>query len=252
MIRALLIEDEKIAMDNLVRHLEKTGEAVSIVGKLESVEESVEWLRQQSPPDLIFMDIHLKDGVSFGIFEKVPVNAPVVFITAYDNFMMQAFDNAGIEYLLKPIHEADLSRALGKYKNLQSHFLHNTGDILQLAAARLPARRKRILVKRGMEFQSISLDEVAYFFTEQKITFLVTGDGKKFLVDKNLKELVEELDPACFYRANRKYIINIGFIKSYKPYDKIKLQVELTVPLGEELIISQESAADFRKWISAL
>ncbi|HVZ24726.1 MAG TPA: LytTR family DNA-binding domain-containing protein [Sediminibacterium sp.] len=252
MIKALLIEDEKLAMDNLVRHLEKTGEPVSIVGKLESVEESVEWLRQQPLPDLIFMDIHLKDGVSFGIFEKVPVNAPVVFITAYDNFMMQAFDNAGIEYLLKPIQEADLSRALGKYKNLQSHFLQNSGDILQIAAARNPVRRKRILAKRGVEFLSISLDDVAYFFTEQKITFLVTGEGKKYLVDKTLKELVEELDPAAFYRANRKYIIHIRYIKSYKPYDRIKLQVELTTPVAEEVVISQESAADFRKWIAAL
>jgi DNA-binding LytR/AlgR family response regulator len=96
------------------------------------------------------------------------------------------------------------------------------------------------------------LDEVAYFFTEQKITFLITKDGKKFLVDKNLKELEEELDGHKFYRANRKFIININYIKSYKSYDKIKILVELTVPVSEDIIVSQESAIDFRKWISAL
>jgi DNA-binding LytR/AlgR family response regulator len=100
--------------------------------------------------------------------------------------------------------------------------------------------------------KACQLDDVAYFFTEQKISFLVTREGRKYLVDKNLKELEEELDPRKFYRANRKYIVNINYVKSYKPYDKIKIQVDLTVPVSEEIIVSQESAVDFRKWIAAL
>jgi DNA-binding LytR/AlgR family response regulator len=123
---------------------------------------------------------------------------------------------------------------------------------LEYLAQKDNSKKSRILVKKGIEFQSILLDEVAYFFTEQKITFLITKDGKKFLVDKNLKELEEELDGHKFYRANRKFIININYIKSYKSYDKIKILVELTVPVSEDIIVSQESAIDFRKWISAL
>jgi DNA-binding LytR/AlgR family response regulator len=252
MIKAVIIEDEKTALDNLVHHIQLTREPISIIAELETVEDSVNWLTSNPAPDLIFMDIHLKDGISFSIFDRVKVSTPIIFITAFDNFMVKAFEQTGIEYLLKPIHEQDLLKAITKYKNLKTHFLSNHENLLEYLAQKDSAKKSRILVKKGIEFQSILLDEVAYFFTEQKITFLITKEGKKFLVDKNLKELEEELDLHKFYRANRKFIININYIKSYKSYDKIKILVELTVPVSEEIIVSQESAIDFRKWISAL
>lgn len=252
MIRLLIIEDEKTALNNLLHHIELTGEAVSIAATCETVEESVEWLQTNAAPDLIFMDIHLRDGISFTIFQRVAVTAPVIFITAFDNFMIQAFEQNGIEYLLKPITEQELGRAFAKYHNLQKHFLSNQEQFLSSFSEKEPARKSRIVVRRGIEFQSVPLEDVACFFTEQKVSFMVNKEGKKFLVDKNLKELEEELDPKKFYRANRKYIVHIDYIRSYKPYDKIKILVEPTVPVSDEIIVSQETAMDFRRWIAAL
>jgi len=252
MIKAVIIEDEKTALDNLIHHIQLTKEPVSIVATLETVEDSVDWFMTNPAPDLIFMDIHLKDGISFSIFDRVKVSAPIIFITAFDNFMVKAFEQTSIEYLLKPINEQEVSKAITKYHTLKDHFLNNHENLLHYLSEKDTARKSRIVVKKGIEFQSILLEEVAYFYTEQKITFLITKEGKKYLVDKNLKELEEELDPKKFYRANRKFIINIDYIRSYRSYDKIKILVELTIPITEEIIVSQESAIDFRKWITAL
>jgi len=252
MIKAVIIEDEKTALDNLMHHIQLTREPVTVIATLETVEDSVAWFLANPAPDLIFMDIHLKDGISFSIFDRVKISAPIIFITAFDNFMVKAFEQTSIEYLLKPINEQELAKAIAKYRTLKDHFLNNHENLLKFLSEKDTSRKSRIVVKKGIEFQSILLEEVAYFYTEQKISFLVTREGKKFLVDKNLKELEEELDPKKFYRANRKFIINIDFVKSYRSYDKIKILVELTVPLSEEIIVSQESAIDFRKWITAL
>ncbi|MES2005625.1 MAG: LytTR family DNA-binding domain-containing protein [Bacteroidota bacterium] len=252
MIKALIIEDEKTALDNLLYHIELTKEPVSIAGTLETVEDSINWLNENPSPDLIFMDIHLKDGISFNIFDRAKVSAPIIFVTAYDNFMVKAFEQTSIEYLLKPINEQELQKAITKYKNLKNHFLNNHENLLTFLSEKETIKKSRIVVKKGIEFQSIPLEEVACFFTEQKISFLITRDGKKYLVDKNLKELEEELDGKTFYRANRKFIVNINYIKSYKSYDKIKILIELIIPISEEIIVSQESAIDFRKWIAAL
>lgn len=252
MIRAIIIEDEAIALDNLLQLIRQTGEQVSILATMETVEESVEWLSNNAAPDLIFMDIQLKDGISFSIFEKVKITVPVIFITAFDHYMIQAFDHSGIEYLLKPLDLSELTRAIRKYRNLQQHFLQHYEQLIDFLGNKEAQRKTRIVVKKGVEFHSIVLEEVAYFFTEQKVSFLVTREGKKYLVDKNLKELEEELDPKKFYRANRKFIVNINCIKSYRSYDKIKIQLELNVPVPEDIIVSQESAVEFRKWIHTL
>ena len=252
MIKAIIIEDERTALDNLVHHIGLTKEPIAIMAELETVEDSVNWLSSNPAPDLIFMDIHLKDGISFSIFDKAKISTPIIFITAFDNFMVKAFEQTSIEYLLKPINEQELGKAITKYKNLKNHFLNNHENLIEYLAQKENSKKSRIVVKKGLEYQSILLDEVACFFTEQKVSFLITREGRKYLVDKNLKELEEELDGHKFYRANRKFIININYIKSYKSYDKIKIMVELTIPVSEDIIVSQESAIDFRKWISAL
>jgi len=252
MIQAIIIEDEQTALDNLVHLIGLTKEPISVIATLETVEDSVNWLERHPQPDLIFMDIYLKDGISFSIFDKVNVSSPIIFITAFDNFMVKAFEQTSIEYLLKPINEQELSKAITKYKNLQHHFLNNYSNLRQYLTTKENSTKSRILVRKGIEFQSLLLDEVVYFFTDQKITFLVTKDGKKYVVNKTLKELEDDLDPKKFYRANRKYIININYIKAYKANEKIKIQVDLIIPPGEDIIISQESAVDFRKWIAAL
>lgn len=248
MINTLIIEDEKTASDNLVRLLKLTREPVNILCVLDSVQESIAWFRNHPLPDLVFMDIQLKDGNSFSIFEKVSVSSPIVFITAFDTYLVNAFEQNSIEFLLKPVEEASILHAIHKYKNLQQHFV-NRHEVLASALSN-KNKRTRIVVKKGIEYQSVLLDDVAYFFTEHKITFLVTKEEKKFMLDQNLKELEEELDPLKFYRANRKFIVNIDCIKSYKTFEKVKLSLDLKVVLNEDIIISQESAPYFKKWIS--
>ncbi len=252
MIHAVIIEDEQLARENLIYHISLSREPVSVIAAIETVEESVDWLLNHPSPDLIFMDIYLKDGISFSIFDKVNVQAPVIFTTAYDNFTLKAFEQTGIEYLLKPINEQDLSKAIAKYTTLKGHFLNNQEKSGDYGSIKNNFPRSRIVVKKGIEFVSIPLEEAAYFFTDQKVSFLVTREGRKYLVNKTLRELEEELDARKFYRANRKYIVNINSIKSYRASEKVKIQVELTLPVSESIIISQESAIDFRKWISNL
>ena len=248
MINTLIIEDEKTAADNLMRLLKLTKEPVTISAVLDSVEESVNWFNGNRQPDLVFMDIHLKDGNSFSIFERVSVTAPIVFITAYDNYLVKAFEQNSIEFLLKPIDEISVLHTINKYKKLKQHFINRYDEV----AVNLPPakKRQRLIVKKGIEYQSVLLEDVAYFFTEHKVTFLVTKQEKKFMLDQNLKELEEELDKKIFYRANRKYIININCIKSYRTFEKVKLIVDLTLPMSEDIIISQENAGDFKRWMS--
>lgn len=248
MINTLIIEDEKTAADNLMRLLKLTKEPVTISAVLDSVEESVNWFNLHQQPDLVFMDIHLKDGNSFSIFEQVSVTAPIVFITAYDNYLVKAFEQNSIEFLLKPIDEVAVLHTINKYKKLKQHFINRYDEVS--AKFNSKAKRNRLIVKKGIEYQSVLLEDVAYFFTEHKVTFLVTKQEKKFMLDQNLKELEEELDVTMFYRANRKYIININCIKSYKTFEKVKLIVELTTPVNEDIIVSQENASEFKKWMS--
>ena len=248
MINTLIIEDEKIAADNLMRMLKLTKEPVNITAVLGSVEESIEWFSSNQQPDLVFMDIHLKDGNSFSIFEKVSVNAPIVFVTAYDDYLQKAFEQNSIEFLLKPIDEVAVLHTINKYKKLKEHFINRHGAVSSKLLSR--AKRSRLIVKKGIEYQSVLMDDIAYFFTEHKVAFLVTKEEKKFMLDQNLKELEEELDDKMFYRANRKYIVNIDCIKSYKTFEKVKLVVELSVPVNEDIIVSQENATAFKKSMS--
>ncbi|MES2848431.1 MAG: LytTR family DNA-binding domain-containing protein [Bacteroidota bacterium] len=248
MINTLIIEDEKIAADNLMRLLKLTKEPMNISAVLGSVEESIHWFGNNQQPDLVFMDIHLKDGNSFSIFEKVSVTAPIVFITAYDTYLVKAFEQNSIEFLLKPINEVAILHTLNKYKKLKQHFIGRYDEVSAKLSS--PKKRNRLIVKKGIEYQSVLIEDIAYFFTEHKVTFLVTKQEKKFMLDQNLKELEDELDTNVFFRANRKYIVNIECIKSYKTFEKVKLVVELTMPVGEDIIVSQENASAFKKWMS--
>ncbi|HTS44076.1 MAG TPA: LytTR family DNA-binding domain-containing protein [Puia sp.] len=251
-MRTLIIEDEKPAFESLAEELWQIDENIQVMGSCTSVDESIRWLSQNPQPDLILMDIQLSDGLSFNIFQSCNITCPVIFITAYDKYLTQAFDYNSIDYLLKPINQTKLKNAIKKYKNLQNYFVNNHSAILEYLNNQ-DKKKSRILVKRGMEFQTVRTEDIVYFFTEHKLVFLVDKDNRKYLAEKNnLSELEEELDKNLFYRANRKYIINANFIKRFKPLDRSKLSVELHLPINEEIIISQENSSSFKKWISEM
>ena len=249
MLNTIIIEDERPARQNLIQTLEKIDPGVTIQAQLSNVRESLEYFSHSPQADLIFSDVQLEDGLSFEIFSRLTINIPVIFITGYDQFMMNAFEYNGIDYLLKPIHEDELQKAIIKYRMLEKHF-SDQPSLNKLVQYVSNHKKTRLIVKKGLENISLRLEDVVLFYTENKIVYVIDRIGKKYLSDKNLGELEMELDDQLFFRANRQYIVNINFIKGFKSYEKVKLQVDLNIPeLNHSIIISQETAPAFRKWM---
>jgi len=255
MLNILIIEDEQPAVENLLTELQTIDTPIRVIAILKTVHESIQWFRKNDNPgiDLIFMDIHLTDGLSFSIFDEVEVNSPVIFTTAYDKYLLESFQFNGIDYLLKPIFPEKLKHSIAKFRTLKNHFTSNVLKSLPTGTTDRPQMKDRIIVKKGIEFQSIKTEDVAYFYTEHKLVFLVDKVERKFMTHvPNITDLMLQLNPKMFYRANRKYIININYIKKYKPVDRVKLEIELTVPVSEAIVISQKNTSDFKEWIESL
>lgn len=249
MLNAVIIEDERPALESLLNTLSSVTDDVQVTARLGSVRESIEFLSQPNAVDLIFSDVQLSDGLSFEIFNKGNIRIPVIFITGYDEFMLNAFEYNGIDYLLKPVDKESLSKALIKYKMLEKHFTnhHSLANLMQYIGNH---KKRRMIVKKGMENISLRLDDVVLFYTENKIVYVLDRWGKKYLADKNLAELEDDLDETIFFRANRQYIVNINFIRGFKSYEKVKLILDLTLPdINHCIIISQEMAPQFREWM---
>lgn len=251
MIKTAILEDDPFIADFLEETLYQIDPAISVIAKLESVEESINFFSTGVKLDLIFCDVQLRDGISFTLFESVDVNVPIIFVTGYDSFVLQALEKNGIEYLLKPVLQEDLLRAVNKYKKLELHFTGSTTEnSLQILKELNQKQKTRMLVKKGIEHIPILLTEIVFFFTENKVVFAVDTAGKRSLVDKNLNELEEELGGQGFFRANRQYLLNIDYIKSFKPYERVKLWVELTANnIDYTIVVSQQTSSSFRKWL---
>src|SRR5437868_4177297 len=219
MLNAIIIEDEKLALQELMMNLQDVSPDVQVTATLASVKEGIEYLSNSPKADIIFSDVQLGDGLSFEIFNYTDIEIPVVFITGYDEFIMSAFEYNGIDYLLKPVSKDDLSKAIMKYKMLAKHFSADNKRMDNLLTHFNNKKKSRLLVRKGLENISLRLDEVALFYTENKIVYVVDQSGKTYLADKNLTDLEEELDETIFFRANRQYIVNINFVKGFKAYE---------------------------------
>ena len=249
MIKTVIIEDERLIAEEFTRMLMKASAKMEIVGSFSTVKESIDFLSANEAPDLIFSDVQLPDGLSFDIFNRVHVKSPVVYVTAYDNYILNAFESNGIDYLLKPVDQKDIEKTLEKYRTLKDHFDNHRSFINSF----YKKQKTRLLVRKGIENIILRTSDIVIIYTENKLVYVIDKDGKKYIADKNLSDLDEELDPGVFFRVNRQYIINIGFVKGYKAYEKVKLQIDLTMPeLQHQIIVSQEMAPCFRKWISGL
>ena len=250
MKNAIIIEDEKAVAQSLIATLKHVAPDLQVKALLTSVQDSIAYLSKDPHVDIIFCDVQLTDGLSFTIFNEVRLDVPIIFITGYDKFMLNAFEYNSIDYLLKPVCKEDLQKALEKYKRLEQHFTHTS--LLNNFLQRFDQPKKtRLLVKKGLENISLLLEDIVLFFTENKIVYVIDKNGRKYLVDKNLADLEMELDNKTFFRVNRQYIVNMNYIRSFKAYERVKLQIELTVSdLNYFIIVSQETAPYFRKWIS--
>jgi DNA-binding LytR/AlgR family response regulator len=246
-MKIVIIEDEKPAAEKLLKAIQKADATATVAATLGSIAAATEWLQLNEMPQLIFMDIELTDGLSFQLFEKVDITCPVIFCTAYDDYWQQAFEQNSIDYLLKPVKQEKLEAALGKYDKLKQHFAGNLQQLLQSSASK--EFKKRFLVKRGIDYISIKTEEIAYFYATHKLVCLVDVKNQKFILDESLSDIEKELDPAVFYRINRKYLVQVHAIQKIKSHTKGKLMLELLPPAAEEIIISQETATAFKEWM---
>ncbi len=252
MLNAIIIEDEKAAMEALVQKISEVSADVKISARLNSVKESIEYFDSHDEVDIIFSDVQLSDGLSFDIFARKEMQTPVIFITGYDDYMMMAFENNGIDYLLKPVDKNDLEKSISKYNKLQEHFSHTKSNTSVENLVKFINQRKktRLLVKKGIENIALRLEDVAIIYTQNKVVYVMDHCSKKYLCDKTLSELEAELDENIFFRVNRQYIVNINYVKSFKTFEKVKLLLDICIPDTNHLIvISQETAPAFRRWI---
>jgi DNA-binding LytR/AlgR family response regulator len=252
MLHAIIIEDEQPALANLVQVLHEVEPQIMIESTLRSVKEGVAYLSTPRKADIIFSDVQLSDGLSFDIFKTTATEIPVVFITGYDSFVMNSFNCNGIDYLLKPVNKNDLRKAISKYEKLGQHFAGHSPATIAASGHAIdsPRLRSRIIVRRGAENISLKLSDVALFYSEHKVVYVVDRNGKKYMGDRNLTDLEAQLDPTQFFRANRQFIINIEYIRGFRAYERVRLQVDIAIPESSHcVIVSQETAPLFRRWM---
>lgn len=252
-MKVIIVEDEVPAAEKLERYLQKYDATIQVVAKFDSVSTSVSWLREnQESIDLIFMDIQLIDGLSFQIFRQVEVKKPVIFTTAFNEFALDAFKVNSIDYLLKPITFTDLSAAIKKFETLREQF-KGTSDIsekVQHAFSTMKAKeyKNRFMVKLGEHIRSITSDQITVFYADGRDVYLVTNQGRKFIIDYTLEALEDILDPKLFFRLNRTFILNINSIKDVLVYSNSRLKITLQQEFDKEIIVSREKVGEFKDW----
>ncbi len=253
MLKILIVEDEIAAANRMKKMvLEAVPDAI-ILEITDSNSSTVRWLTENEAPELIFMDIHLADGLSFKIFDQVTIKTPVIFTTAFDNYAIQAFKVNSIDYLLKPIKKEELEFALGKFHELgQKPVSPDYGELLKAIQRQHGTQyRQRFLVGFADKLKAIEVQEIAYFEAENKALFMVTHQGKRYDINSTLEKLEPTLDPNHFFRANRKYIICFQAIEAMHNYSKSRIKITLNPPSTEECIVSTERSALFKEWLNS-
>ncbi len=240
----LIIEDEPNAALKLINMLREVAPNDQVLGVMQSTKEAIDYLQNNRPPHLAFVDIQLADDMSFRIFDEVDINFPVIFITAYDNYILKALEHNSIDYLLKPVEQERLAKAYAKVKTLENHFVkHRFSEVFNGSGS----IKKRFLVKKGTDIVPIAIESIGYFFTEHKVSFLTDKEGYKYIIDKSMSDIEEELGND-FFRANRKYVIHIDAVEKFKS-DNGKIALTLNPKTPEPVMVSKENAPNFRKWI---
>ena len=240
-----------MAAQALKKLLGEVSPSMEIVGLLESVEESVEWLENNPMPDLMFMDVHLADGSSFAIFEKINITCPVIFTTAYDEYALKAFEVNSIDYLLKPISKEALVHALNKYHNLAEKRV-NADQFDRLLAKLGEKKRYRscFLLPERDKLVPLPVDIITYIYIDAKTVKIFTTTGKVYYMNHTLDDIMNELDPQMFFRANRQFIVSRQSIKDVSVWFGNKLAINLNVETPEKIIVSKARVSEFKIWFT--
>lgn len=251
MSKVIVVEDERLAAEKLIRQLKNIDSDIEIIARLDSVASTVEFLSKNSV-DLIFLDIHLGDDLSFHIFDQIKVKTPIIFTTAYDQYAIKAFKFNSIDYLLKPVNKNELREALTKfYDNQHTQHAVDYQTLLQSIQSNLQSSfQKRFMVYKGDRVKTIEVKDVAYFFAEGKYVYLVDKEAREYLVDYTLDKLQHKLNPLQFFRINRQYIIQICAIRDMVAYSKGRLKITLEPEPKKEAIVSIDRAMDFKNWLN--
>jgi len=252
-MKAIIIEDEHFAAMRLEKMILECDKNIEIVAKLQSVKESVEWFKNNNHPDIIFLDIQLEDDLSFSIFDKVDVKSNIIFTTAFDEYAIKAFKLKSIDYLLKPINQTELNNAISKYKNWNSteSTAININELRNLLQQNtVHTFRERFAVTVGETLRQINVEDIAYFFSTSSITFAVMHNKKQYSLDLSLDNLKEQLNPKDFYRINRQFLISLKSIANVHIFPKSRLKIEINPPTSEEIFVSIDKSADFKRWMN--
>ncbi|WP_439185483.1 LytR/AlgR family response regulator transcription factor [Carboxylicivirga taeanensis] len=263
-INIIIVEDEIYSGEMLRDMIAELRPQWNMLAMLQSVEETIDYLKTHPHPHIIFLDIELADGNCFSIFDQVKVeNSGIIFTTAYNEFALKAFELNSIDYLLKPIKSEELEKAIVKFEKTielisraqEEEQQHQKRDIDYQELARTIAKtqggyRKRFLVSKRDAFYKLGVEEVAYFYFDARVTFAVTYEGRQHILNQSLDKLEEELDPQMFFRSNRQTIINVDAIERFESYFSGKLVVKLVNNLHDKIMISRAKAGPFKEWMN--
>ena len=250
-MKVVIIEDEAPAFRRLQKILDEIDPTIEIIEVIDSVEDAVKYLKHHHLPELIFMDIQLSDGISFEIFDQVSVTCPVIFTTAFDDYVLRAFKVNSIDYLLKPIKREDLESSLAKFRSLAHQYAPNPTDYTEVLRQIRQDQKKykqRFLIRQGEKMISVGIDEIAYFQLRNGVVSLHTWQQRSFILDFNLDEILQQVNPQVFFRANRQFIVHVQAIQVAHKYHKGKILLEVQPEPSEQVIISAERAAEFKQW----
>ncbi len=252
-MKILIIEDEPQTAIDMAQTLKKVEPSIEVLDILDSVSSSVNYLTTNVMPELIYMDIQLADGLSFDIFRQVKITCPVIFCTAYDEYAINAFKLNGVDFILKPFDINSVRKSIEKINLLKTHFQKEsqyTDLVTNFLSTLKPATKSCFLVNHKGKMIPIATSDIAYFFITDKLNFIFTFDGQKYLVDHSLEELERMVDSQQFYRVNRQYLLNFASIKEVEPYFNRKLVVKLSVKCTEQILVGKLKITDFKTWLS--
>lgn len=262
-MNVVILEDERLTAQRLAGMLQRYDTSVVMLATLASVEEAIEWFSAAPVlPDLVFMDIHLEDGISFRVIEQLQLTVPIIFTTAYDDYMIRAFKVNSIDYLLKPINYDELVASIEKFKMLRQQFApqatpeSNSTPLPDLSALltllgnpQKVTYKDRFMVTVGTRIRTVKTTEIAYFYLEDKMTFLVTEEGLNLPVDYSLDKLAQMLDPQEFFRTSRQFLVSLSAVGTVHVYSPGKLKLELEPRPRQEVFVSGDRIADFKDWL---
>jgi DNA-binding LytR/AlgR family response regulator len=251
-MNVVIIEDEHLSAQRLEAMLKKYDPTINVLAEIPSVAEAVQWFKDNEDPDLVFMDIHLEDGQSFSIFDQLNLDVPVIFTTAFDEYTIKAFKVNSVDYLMKPLNYDELAAAIEKFKRIHAE-KEESGkpleQLLQSLQKKEPEYKSRFLVSIGSRLMTVEIDEIQYFYSADKITFLVTKDNHRYPIDFSLDKLALLLNPKDFYRINRQMIVKLSAIENIHVYSKGRIKLDLTPTMKEDVFVSLDKVVEFKEWL---